>query len=173
MSLDFTDDQSTLVQVMAWCRQATSHYLSQCWPGSVSPYDITRPQWVFHAVYYQNRSVWCGQLDAKYSGKLNITPISTWIEFIETNWHKAINFHWIYALSTSRPEQNGQYSTHLFITCSLKGSQLVISQHWFRWWLGACSVPSRHLSQWWPRSNDDQDRGCHDARQIGNDTSMP
>ena len=31
--LDFTDDQSTLVQVMAWCRQATSHYLSQCWPS--------------------------------------------------------------------------------------------------------------------------------------------
>ena len=29
MSLDFTDDQSTLVQVMAWCRQATIHYLSQ------------------------------------------------------------------------------------------------------------------------------------------------
>ena len=35
MSLDFTDDQSTLVQVMAWCRQATSHYLSQCWPRSM------------------------------------------------------------------------------------------------------------------------------------------
>ena len=46
MSLDFTDDQSTLVQVMAWCRQATSHYLSQCWPRSPSPYGITRPQWV-------------------------------------------------------------------------------------------------------------------------------
>ena len=46
MSLDFTDDQSTLVQVMAWCRQATSHYLSQYWPRSLSPYDITRPQWV-------------------------------------------------------------------------------------------------------------------------------
>ena len=26
-----TDDKSTLVQVMAWCHQATSHYLSQCW----------------------------------------------------------------------------------------------------------------------------------------------
>ena len=25
MSVDFTDDQSTLDQVMAWCRQATSH----------------------------------------------------------------------------------------------------------------------------------------------------
>ena len=36
--------KSTLVQVMAWC-QATSHYLSQCWPRSLSPYDITRPQW--------------------------------------------------------------------------------------------------------------------------------
>ena len=46
MSLDFSDYQSTLVQVMAWCRQATSHYLSQCWPRSLSPYGITRPQWV-------------------------------------------------------------------------------------------------------------------------------
>ena len=39
-------DKSTLVQVMAWCCQATSHYLSQCWPRSVSSYDSTRPQWV-------------------------------------------------------------------------------------------------------------------------------
>ena len=39
-------DKSTLVQVMAWCRQATSHYLSQCWPRSMSPYGVTRPQWV-------------------------------------------------------------------------------------------------------------------------------
>ena len=46
MSLDLTDDKSTLVQVMAWCRQATSHYLSQCWPRSLSPYGVTRPQWV-------------------------------------------------------------------------------------------------------------------------------
>ena len=46
MSLDLTDDKSTLVQVMAWCRQATSHYLSQCWPRSMSPNGITRPEWV-------------------------------------------------------------------------------------------------------------------------------
>ena len=46
MSLDLTDDKSTLVQVMAWCRQATSHYLSQCWPRSMSQYGVTRPQWV-------------------------------------------------------------------------------------------------------------------------------
>ena len=46
MSLDTIDDQSTLVQVMAWCRQATSHYLGQCWPRSLPPYGVTRPQWV-------------------------------------------------------------------------------------------------------------------------------
>ena len=46
MSLDFNDDQSTLVQVMAWCCQATSHYLSQCWPRPLTPYGVTRPQWV-------------------------------------------------------------------------------------------------------------------------------
>ena len=46
MPQDLTDDKSTLVQVMAWCRQATSHYLNQCWPISPTPYVVTRPQWV-------------------------------------------------------------------------------------------------------------------------------
>ena len=46
MPQDLTDDKSTLVQVMAWCRQATSYYLSQCWLSSLSPYGIARPQWV-------------------------------------------------------------------------------------------------------------------------------
>ena len=46
MSLDLTDDKSTLVQVMVWCHQATIHYLRQCWPRSLSPYGVTRPQWV-------------------------------------------------------------------------------------------------------------------------------
>ena len=44
MPLDLSDNKSTLVQVMAWCRQATSHYLSQCWLRSLSPYGVTRPQ---------------------------------------------------------------------------------------------------------------------------------
>ena len=39
-------DKSTLVQVMAWCCQAASYYLSQCWPRSMSPYGVIRPQWV-------------------------------------------------------------------------------------------------------------------------------
>ena len=42
------DCESTLAQVMAWCCQATSHYLNQCWHNYISPYDITRDQWVTH-----------------------------------------------------------------------------------------------------------------------------
>ena len=45
MPRDLTD-KSTLVHVMTWCRQATSHYLSQCWTSSMPPYGVTRPQWV-------------------------------------------------------------------------------------------------------------------------------
>ena len=51
MPHDLTDDKSTLVQVMAWCRQATSHNLNQCWPRSPRPYGVTRPQWVKDSLY--------------------------------------------------------------------------------------------------------------------------
>ena len=43
---------SILVQVMAWCRQATSHYLSKCWPWSLSQYGVIRPQWLKKNKYY-------------------------------------------------------------------------------------------------------------------------
>ena len=43
MSLTITREKSTLVQLMAWCLQAPSHNLSQCWPTSMSPYGIIRP----------------------------------------------------------------------------------------------------------------------------------
>ena len=71
MSLDFRDDQSTLVQLMAWCRQAASHYLSQCWPRPLSPYDVTRPQWV------NSLSSLCVILHAILSNISNITL--TWV----------------------------------------------------------------------------------------------
>ena len=38
------DAKWTLVQVIAWCHLATSHYLRQCWSRSASPYGVTRPQ---------------------------------------------------------------------------------------------------------------------------------
>ena len=66
--LDPTDDKSTLVQVMAWCHQTTSLYLNQCWHRSMSPYGVTRPQWVKGCVSLDpskiSKSGWWGlQLD--------------------------------------------------------------------------------------------------------------
>ena len=48
MPQNVIDEKSTLVQVMAWCLKAPSHYLGQCWPQFMWPYlyDITKPQWV-------------------------------------------------------------------------------------------------------------------------------
>ena len=46
MSQDLTDDWSTSVQVMALWLSAPSHYPKQCSGGSLTPYGITRPQWV-------------------------------------------------------------------------------------------------------------------------------
>ena len=51
------DGKSMLVQVMAWCHQAASHYLSQCWPSSMLPYSITRPQRVHQTIWCWNRNI--------------------------------------------------------------------------------------------------------------------
>ena len=39
MSQDPFDDKSTLVQVMAWCLKAPSHYQSRCWQRPTTPCD--------------------------------------------------------------------------------------------------------------------------------------
>ena len=46
MSVNYADNKSTLVKIMAWYRQVTSHGLSRCSPSYVSPYGVTRLQWV-------------------------------------------------------------------------------------------------------------------------------
>ena len=45
MSTDLSDDKSTLVQVMAWRRQAKCYHLCLCWPRFVSSYGVIRAQW--------------------------------------------------------------------------------------------------------------------------------
>ena len=60
----FLMSQFWLVQVMAWCRQAPSHYLIQCWFRVMPPYGVTRPQWVKNCVFISlpniNRLSWYG-----------------------------------------------------------------------------------------------------------------
>ena len=41
----WVNGKSALLQVMAWCCQATIHHLSQCWPRALLRYGATRPQW--------------------------------------------------------------------------------------------------------------------------------
>ena len=43
MPCDFTNDKSTLVQLITWCCQATGH-LSPCWPSSMLPYGVLQSQ---------------------------------------------------------------------------------------------------------------------------------
>ena len=44
MPQNFTNEKTTLVQEMALCHQATSHFLSQGWCRFMSPYGITGQQ---------------------------------------------------------------------------------------------------------------------------------
>ena len=60
---DLTDDKSTLLQVMAWCRQTTSHYLIQFWPWFISQNGITRPQCVKPSVWYFCHTLPPGKLE--------------------------------------------------------------------------------------------------------------
>ena len=75
-----TDDKSTLVQVMAWCRQATSHYLSQCWPSSMSPHGVTRPQWVDVIWIHRNKSEWYLNQNTAFSVK------KTHLKILSAKW---------------------------------------------------------------------------------------
>ena len=53
MPWDLTEDKSAWVQVIALCRHAATRCLSQCWASSMSPYDVTRSQWVnLNEFYY-------------------------------------------------------------------------------------------------------------------------
>ena len=75
---------------MAWCHQATSHYLSQCWPTSLSPYDITRPQWV-----KQLTSCTHGQCYRKGSCGATADPLKGYVMLD------------VICFNTLRPKQNG------------------------------------------------------------------
>ena len=46
-------DKSPLVQVMAWCWQATSHYLNQWWPSFVLPLGLK--QYAQPTIWYDTR----------------------------------------------------------------------------------------------------------------------
>ena len=77
--LYLTDDKSTLVQVMAWCLAAPSHYLSQCWPRwarSMSPNGVTGPQWVKRTlVQCTTWHLYNGELKKKIMSVFTMCPL--------------------------------------------------------------------------------------------------
>ena len=91
MVLDLTKDKSTLVQVMAWCRQATSHYLSQCWPRSLPPYGVTRPQWVKKKSLYSWILIKSGHQDI-ITGTAGEDTMTTWCQLCRYLWHWRLSF---------------------------------------------------------------------------------
>ena len=88
---------SILVQVMAWCRQATSHYLIQCWPRSLSPYDVTRPQ----GVDSEGIAIWVPIPSLCSTHNSNVTL---------TSWHLKSLAMWLfvkqYSLAKNRKHQS-------------------------------------------------------------------
>ena len=54
--------------MVAWCRQATSRYLNQCWSRTLPPYGVTRPQWVKLIYYLINCSFWTWHNEVLCSG---------------------------------------------------------------------------------------------------------
>ena len=73
---------------MTWCRQATSHYLSQCWPRSLSPYGVIRPQWV--------------NLYGHHRGCLN-NPIFSNLRLCVACWAHIMCHHKLWPISMSHP----------------------------------------------------------------------
>ena len=77
---------------MAWCRQATSHYLSQCWPRSLPPYDVTRPQRVIQ--YWTALLTWMISFKPQIHHYIELDQVSNSREsYIQTRHFSANLFH--------------------------------------------------------------------------------
>ena len=77
---------------MAWCRQAPSHYLSQCWLRSKLPCGVTRPLYqvisftilpprLFSAVRFYGTPKACGHPNASFRYQGNLTN-TKWYLFV-------------------------------------------------------------------------------------------
>ena len=125
MPQNITNKKSRLVQIMAWCRQATSHYLSQCWPRYLSPYGVTKPLWATH-VRLKVRPHMCGA----DTGQRHMSSITSGTHFR----FSVIDVSGICSKSalTRMPQDH-------------------IDDKWFMQWLGACHQATDHyLMQCWP-----------------------
>ena len=111
------NDQSALVQVMTCCRKATSHYLCQCWPRSLSPYGVTRPQCV--DTIYPDPSCW---LIIKHHWRIWANESHEYMK------------HWYCEQNKTRQITHWGRVTHICVS--------EIGHHWFRQGLVIHAAPS-------------------------------
>ena len=73
------DNNAVLAQVMAWRRQATSHYLNQCWPSFLTHICGTRGRWV---KYFLPKSVYihCFYVDKNSNNTIQNTKTMRFCE---------------------------------------------------------------------------------------------
>ena len=161
-SLDLTDDKSTLVQVMAWCRQATSHYLNQWWTRSRSPYGLTRPQWVnvlncFYASAFRRRRHYVFGLSVRPSVRPK-PEIPSFDLYMGPLVHPT-NRNRFTACPSVRPSVrlSVRPSVRLSVRPSGEVSGHLPENAWREWpqiWHADVSWPSTELINLWPRSID-------------------
>ena len=131
MPQNLTDDQSTLVQVMAWCRQATSQYLNQCWPRSPTPYGVTRPQWVKdeNSTGVRLWTLKCAESVRKYQGTFVLSFISSYRDGVGSwkSWSWSVYLMlWILCLPMAwRPKELG----HQQPWCLPSSPRICLPQH--------------------------------------------
>ena len=76
------DGYSTFIQVLAWCRLATSHYLSQCWDlyrhmAPLGHNEITETLLTWSKKIHRKRALWIYKPDTKVS--LCPNPTFSWL----------------------------------------------------------------------------------------------
>ena len=106
---------------MVCCSQATSHYLSQCWPSSLSPCGVTRPQWVKPCdVWFMQLST-CKVVSETTSTNLHICVVHE-CSFYEFHCDRSFSF-----LNTLRPRRNRRHFADDIFKCILLNENVLIS----------------------------------------------
>ena len=112
MPQHFTDHKSTLVQVIACCRQATSHYLKQCWLRSPAPYDIRRPQWVNQ---FRNNIQW------NFNWKSYISMLENAFENVACKMVAILSWPWCVKFCYGKQHKKNIYYQYHYYICWLPG----------------------------------------------------
>ena len=158
------NDWSILVQVMALCHQATHDYLSRCWPRSMSPFEVTIPQWVNVLSCIGSDEIKKERLCSKlvwvmaWSHQLPSHHLNQW----QTNWPKFnrqhfeirfLAFSWLKS-SVLKLYWNNENFTEIYSMGTLLRPSDVIWRHGSGSTLaqvmaGCLTAPSHYLNQCW------------------------